>query len=215
MGAMAGCVANVRSAAGSSIQPCLSVGLSCSVRNAPAGAYLYNPLGCNRRSSRLLSAKITVRAFDLLSKRRWIAPLCALSSNSAQEPVQLSIEVEEERVDGNEEEVNAENPSTSAIDFASSLVSAVSADSSAEIGRVEKKKRNRKGEREAYLLAAIASSIGFTAASIGAVYYRFYLQMQVCISLDSTVQCFSKAFCEERNEVLEGHNVPKAVYSDC
>ena len=43
--------------------------------------------------------------------------------------------------------------------------------------------RNRKGERTVYLLAAVASSIGFTALAAAAVYYRFVWQMQVQTSL--------------------------------
>ena len=39
--------------------------------------------------------------------------------------------------------------------------------------------RNRKGERTVYLLAAVASSIGFTALAAAAVYYRFVWQMKV------------------------------------
>lgn len=59
----------------------------------------------------------------------------------------------------------------SAIDFVVSLIS----------DRTEapiKKKRDKKGERTVYLLAAIASSIGFVTLAAGAVYYRFYWQMQ-------------------------------------
>lgn len=62
----------------------------------------------------------------------------------------------------------------SAIDFVVSLIS----------DRTEapiKKKRDKKGERTVYLLAAIASSIGFVTLAAGAVYYRFYWQMQVTI----------------------------------
>lgn len=43
----------------------------------------------------------------------------------------------------------------------------------------KKRPRNRKGERTIYLLAAVASSIGFTALAAAAVYYRFVWQMQV------------------------------------
>ena len=39
--------------------------------------------------------------------------------------------------------------------------------------------RRRKSERSAYLVAAIASSIGFTSLAAGAVVYRFVSQMQV------------------------------------
>ena len=37
----------------------------------------------------------------------------------------------------------------------------------------------RKSERSTYLVAAIASSIGFTSLAAGAVVYRFVSQMQV------------------------------------
>lgn len=194
---MAECVAHLPCGASSSIQPCVGVAHSCNFRNAPAGVYLCNPLGCNRRSSRLLSVNISLGPLDFSSKRRLSAPVCVISNNSSKEPIQRSVEAEEKYDSDSAEEINAENPSTSPIDFASSLVSAVSSDSSTEIGRPESKKRDRKRERDAYLLAAIASSIGFTTMAAGAVYYRFYWQMQVCISLDITVQFFNRASCEK------------------
>ncbi|KAG9448024.1 hypothetical protein H6P81_014152 [Aristolochia fimbriata] len=40
------------------------------------------------------------------------------------------------------------------------------------------KARDRKGEREAYLFAALASSVGITSMAAGAVYYRFAWQTQ-------------------------------------
>lgn len=142
---MAECVANV---AIRSIQPGFGVGRSG--RNAAAAApacvvFLYNPLGCNLSKSRYSRLSVCVRA------------------SSSQEPIQAEEECEKEN-----------NPTTSPIEFASSLVSAVSS----EERERERKKRNRKGERETYLLAAIASSIGFTTMSAGSVYYRFYSQMQ-------------------------------------
>jgi len=192
-GKMAECVASVGSR---SIQPCFSVAHSCNqLRNAPAGVYLYNPLG-----SRLISVKISGRAFDLSRKRR---PVYVTPNTSSQEPIQSSVEAEGECDSGSVEEVI---PSTSPIDFASSLVSAVSSDSSTEIEPRERKKRNRKGEREVYLLAAIASSIGFTTMAAGAVYYRFYWQLQVCISLHMTFQFFITAFCETIMRLLRVRN---------
>lgn len=148
---MAECLANV---AIRSIQPGSGVGRSgrnaAAAAAAPAGVvFLYNPLGCNLSKSRYSRVSVCVRA-----------------SSSSQEPIQAEEECEKEN-----------NPSTSPIEFASSLVSAVSS----EERERERKKRNRKGERETYLLAAIASSIGFTTMSAGAVYYRFYSQMQVRI----------------------------------
>lgn len=155
----------VASVASRGVQPCFSVACN-QLRNAPAGVYLYNPLG-----SRLLSVKIRGRSFDLSRLRR---PVCVLSNNPSQEPIPRSVDAELECDGDSAEEVI---PSTSAIDFASSLVSAVSSDST-EIEPPERKKRNRKGERKVYLLAAIASSLGFTTLAAGAVYYRFYWQMQ-------------------------------------
>jgi hypothetical protein len=183
VGKMAECVANLQCVGSRSIQPCFSIAHSCNLRNAP-GVLVYNPLGCNRRNSRLLSAKINVRPTDLLSRQRSSAPMCVISNNSSQEPIQRPVETEAECDNGSAEELSAKNP----IGFASSLVSAVGSDAASEIELPEKKKRNRKEERTLYLLAAIASSIGFTTLSAGAVYYRFYWQMQVCVSLDITIR---------------------------
>lgn len=75
----------------------------------------------------------------------------------------------------------------SVLEFASSMVSVVDAElaGEAEIATVsvtpEKKKRNRKGERTVYLLAATAGSLGITTLAAGAVYYRFVWQMQVSL----------------------------------
>lgn len=109
------------------------------------------------------AAGVAFRYNPLAMKTRLRLSVCVRAS---QEPIQAEEECEKEN-----------NPPTSPIEFASSLVSAVSS----EERERERKKRNRKGERETYLLAAIASSIGFTTLSAGAVYYRFYSQMQVCI----------------------------------
>jgi hypothetical protein len=43
----------------------------------------------------------------------------------------------------------------------------------------EKKRKDRKRERTAYLFAALASSVGFVTLAAVAVYYRFVWQMQV------------------------------------
>ena len=190
---MAECVVNLPCVASRSIQPCFSAAHSCSLRNAP-GVLVYNPLGCNRRTGRLLSAKIGVRPSDLLSRRRTVAPLCVTSNNSSQEPIQRSLDTEAECDNGSVEELNAKNP----IDFASSLVSAVGSDVAGKIEQPEKKKkRNRKEERTVYLLAAIASSIGFTTLSAGAVFYRFYWQMQVCITLDTAIYLSNVPRCKK------------------
>lgn len=179
---MAECVTNLQCVASRSILPCFSVAHSCNLRNAPGGL-LYNPLGSNRRNSRLLSAKISGRPSDLLNRGKANAPVCVVSNNSSQEPIERPVESEAECDNDSAEGLNAK----SLIDFATSLASAVGSDASSKIEQPEKKRRNRKGERTVYLLAAIASSIGFTTLSAGAVYYRFYWQMQVCISLDRVI----------------------------
>ncbi|KAG0565340.1 hypothetical protein KC19_8G183500 [Ceratodon purpureus] len=165
---MAECVANLQCVASRSIQTCFSVAHSCTLRNAP-GVLVYNPLGCSPRNGRLLAARISVRPSDAVSGRRIGGPVCVISNDSSQEPIQRSVETEAECDNGGAKNI---------IDFASSLVSAVGSDGASEIERPEKKRRNRKGERKVYMMAAIASSIGFTALSAGAVYYRFHYQTQ-------------------------------------
>ena len=104
-----------------------------------------------------------------------------------------------------EECVREESPAAAAasvLDFASSMVSVVDAELAveAEIATAsvtpEKKKRNRKGERTVYLLAATAGSLGFTTLAAGAVYYRFVWQMQVSLHvLEGTQILFSPTQC--------------------
>jgi hypothetical protein len=66
------------------------------------------------------------------------------------------------------------------IQFVSSMVSGVDADTNVKEDLRVKRRRNRKGERTVYLLAAMASSIGFTTLAAAAVYYRFIWEIQVC-----------------------------------
>lgn len=178
---MAECVVNLQCAPRWGMnQPCVSGSLG----NAPR-VLVYNPLGCNRWNTRLLSAKISVRPLDLSTTPRPGARRCVTANLSPQEPMQQqSVETleTEEPQDDSGRAVQAAGPGNvksvwaSAIDFAASLVSALTTDPSQT-----KKKRNRTGERKVYLLAAIASSIGFITLAAGAVYYRFYWQMQVRI----------------------------------
>lgn len=75
-----------------------------------------------------------------------------------------------------EKSVSELSSSTSPIDFAESVVSAV--DAGARERMMEKQLR-RKSERTSYLIAAIASTVGITFLTAGAVYYRFAWQTQV------------------------------------
>lgn len=72
-----------------------------------------------------------------------------------------------------------EFPSSSgAMEFSLSLASIVDLDATA---MADRRRKERKRERTAYMFAAIASSIGFVTLAAGAVYYRFIWQMQVCM----------------------------------
>lgn len=66
-------------------------------------------------------------------------------------------------------------PLPSPIDFAESVVSAVDAEAQ---NRVLEKQLRRKAERTTYLFAAVASTVGVTFLTAGAVYYRFAWQTQ-------------------------------------
>lgn len=184
---MADRVATLQGVVSRNYRPCFNVAHSCSLRNT-SGTLLYNPLGCNPRTSKLLLVKVKVGPLELyrnVEKPR--GPRCAAASDSSPDPTQSSTAAEEVHDNLVEEKRNAKNPVISAIRFAASLVSVVGKNDSGDAEQKEKKKRNRKGERTVYLLAAIFSSIGFTALTAGAVYYRFLWQMQVCISLVGTV----------------------------
>ncbi|KAL5989958.1 hypothetical protein ACLOJK_010853 [Asimina triloba] len=53
--------------------------------------------------------------------------------------------------------------------------------------------RNKKGERDAYLFAALASSLGLTSMAAGAVYYRFAWQMGGEIPVEEAFGTFALA----------------------
>jgi hypothetical protein len=72
-----------------------------------------------------------------------------------------------------EEEVKVEMRTTE------SPASEVSVDHATISAIAEKKRKDRKRERTAYLFAALASSVGFVTLAAVAVYYRFVWQMQV------------------------------------
>lgn len=159
-------------------RPCFNVAHSCTLRNT-SGTLLYNPLGCNPRTSKLLLVKVKVGPLELYKNaEKPRGPRCAAASDSSSDPTQSSTAAEEVHDNLVEEKRNAKNPVISAIRFAASLVSVVGKNDSGDAEQKEKKKRNRKGERTVYLLAAIISSIGFTALTAGAVYYRFLWLMQ-------------------------------------
>lgn len=67
-----------------------------------------------------------------------------------------------------------------AIQVVSSMDSGSDADTNGKEDLPVQRRRNRKGEQTVYLLAAMASSIGFTTLAAAAVYYRFVWEMQVC-----------------------------------
>jgi septal ring factor EnvC (AmiA/AmiB activator) len=109
-------------------------------------------------------------------------------------PVEEDKDVEEE--EEHEEEVMTQGsvfPSSSdAIDFASSVASAAAADATA---MADRRSKQRKRERTAYLFAAITSSIGFVTLAAGAVYYRFIWQMQVRILSFLSVSRNARQIC--------------------
>lgn len=183
---MAECVATPHSVVSRSIHPCVSAAHSRNLRNRPDGL-AFNPLKCCRRNTGSLTAEISFRTQESLRcERRPGAPVrVSPTGNSSQEPIQLSAEAEE-----GYENVPAGEHSVSSIDFASSLVTAVGSDASSETELSGKKRRNRKGERKVYLMAAVASSVGFITLSAGAVYYRFYWQLQVLTCLNSSLSIF-------------------------
>jgi hypothetical protein len=95
-------------------------------------------------------------------------------------PVEQEDEEEEEEV--MEEDLMTQGdefPSSSgAMEFSLSVASVVDSDATA---MADRRRKERKRERTAYMFAAIASSIGFVTLAAGAVYYRFIWQMQVCM----------------------------------
>ncbi len=103
--------------------------------------------------------------------------------HSQQQRRELSpVEQEEEEEEVMEEDLmiqGDEFPSSSgAMEFSLSVASVVDSDATA---MADRRRKERKRERTAYMFAAIASSIGFVTLAAGAVYYRFIWQMEVCM----------------------------------
>jgi hypothetical protein len=97
-------------------------------------------------------------------------------------PVERKEEEEEEEEEVMEEDLMTQGdefPSSSgSMEFSLSVASVVDSDATA---MADRRRKERKRERTAYMFAAIASSIGFVTLAAGAVYYRFIWQMQVCM----------------------------------
>jgi len=103
--------------------------------------------------------------------------------HSQQQRRELSpVEQKEEEEEEEEEDLMTQGdefPSSSgAMEFSLSVASMVDSDATA---MADRRRKERKRERTAYMFAAIASSIGFVTLAAGAVYYRFIWQMQVCM----------------------------------
>jgi hypothetical protein len=138
---------------------------------------------CNRSCSSILS----------VGSRRWRTRLVCMGAeksshrqqqqHSQQQRRELSpVEQEEEEDELMEEDLMTQGdefPSSSgAMEFSLSAASVVDSDATA---MADRRRKERKRERTAYMFAAIASSIGFVTLAAGAVYYRFIWQMQVCM----------------------------------
>ncbi len=138
---------------------------------------------CNRSCSSILS----------VGSWRWRSRLVCMGAeksshgqqqqHSQQQRRELSpVEQKEEEEEVMEEDLMTQGdefPSSSgAMEFSLSLASIVDLDATA---MADRRRKERKRERTAYMFAAIASSIGFVTLAAGAVYYRFIWQMQVCM----------------------------------
>ncbi len=139
---------------------------------------------CNRSCSSILS----------VGNRRWRSRLVCMGAeksshrqqqqHSQQQRRDLSPveQKEEEEEEEEEEDLMTQGdvfPSSSgSMEFSLSVASVVDSDATA---MADRRRKERKRERTAYMFAAIASSIGFVTLAAGAVYYRFIWQMQVCM----------------------------------
>lgn len=178
---MVGCAYGLRAAAGRGISVYFS-GVAHSERFRNAGKrVVVNVSVLSRRRRQLCIGEGIGSVGAWRNGRRRSGPLCAASvpAGSSQGPPQPPAESEVRSDAGSSEEPQASSSSPSVFQFASSMASAVDADAMSPEQMPAKKRRNRKGERTVYLLAAIASTVGFTALAAGAVYYRFVWQMQV------------------------------------
>lgn len=90
------------------------------------------------------------------------------------------------------QEIDSVSDSNSAVSLAESLASAVESDAQL---RLLEKQTKRNAERTTYLFAAIASTVGITFLSAGAVYYRFAWHTKGAeIPLSEMFGTFSLAF---------------------
>ena len=171
-----GCVVRLRDAAvGRLVHPCIHTEFSKASSKPLTSASFFRKQGYHLFS--LHSKRVVVKGSCRGRKPR-TSLLSIHSSSSSEEPVhQISAPSDMMNEEGNAVE---SQEAELAIQFVSSIDSGVDADTDVKEDLRVKRRRNRKGERTVYLLAAMASSIGFTTLAAAAVYYRFIWEIQVC-----------------------------------
>lgn len=171
-----GCVVRLRDAAvGSLVHPSLHKEFSKSSSKPLTSPSFFRTQGYHLFS---LDRKSVVGEGSCRGRKPRTSLLSIHSSSSSEEPVhQISAPSDMKNDGGNAVE---SQEAELEIQFVSSMDSGVDADTNVKEDLRVKRRRNRKGERTVYLLAAMASSIGFTTLAAAAVYYRFIWEIQVC-----------------------------------
>lgn len=167
-----GCVVRLRDAAvGSLVHPSLHKEFSKSSSKPLTSPSFFRTQGYHLFS---LHRKSVVGEGSCRGRKPRTSLLSIHSSSSSEEPVHQISAPSDLKSDGGNAVESQE------AELVSSMDSGVDADTNVKEDLRVKRRRNRKGERTVYLLAAMASSIGFTTLAAGAVYYRFIWEIQVC-----------------------------------
>lgn len=171
-----GCVVRLRDAAvGSLVHPSLHKEFSKSSSKPLTSSSFFRTQGYHLFS---LHRKNVVGKGSCRGRKLRTSLLSIHSSSSSEEPVHQISAPSDMKNDGRNAVESQE--AELKIQYVSSMDSSVDADTNVKEDLRVKRRRNRKGERTVYLLAAMASSIGFTTLAAAAVYYRFIWEIQVC-----------------------------------
>lgn len=160
------------SSAGGVVMSLLLVRPSCSISVTASSEESKVRVGRRNGKSGGWSRRLTVcMVADRNAQRRLRQEQKLVEWQSSQQLMELSPCLVEEELTEEEDKVEMRTTESAA--------SEVSVDHATISAIAEKKRKDRKRERTAYLFAALASSVGFVTLAAVAVYYRFVWQMQV------------------------------------
>lgn len=176
------------SSAGGVVMSLLLVRPSCSISVTASSEESKVRVGRRNGKSGRWSRRLTVcMVADRNAQRRLQQEQKLVEWQSSQQRMELSPCLVEEELTEEEDKVEMRTTESAA--------SEVSVDHATISAIAEKKRKDRKRERTAYLFAALASSVGFVTLAAVAVYYRFVWQMQVSCYTPFRLPPFFSFFC--------------------